>query len=1101
MDSSNTKASNDERSKNVQDLLQVLLSINVINGGSSDTASKMKIHAKNFEAALFAKSSSKKEYMDNMREKVNSMRNTLDTRKKDLELAKRQQQQQQQQSNQNNTQNNTQNSNQNFPQNMNPQMFLNQQAQVRQQVAQQLRNQQQQQQSNQNQNQNQFNNNNNTQQPQNNNNQRPQFTPQQQQIINQMKIAPIPRELLQRLPNIPPNVNTWQQITELAQQNRLTQQDMKIAKDIYKIHQQLLYKAKVQQQRQQQQSNQNSAQNNNTNRNIQQQPQQPPPNSSNDNNTQQQRSASQDVPNVLGQINQIFSSEEQRVLLHEAMEACKDFQKSHFGNSVNDFNKQAFVRKYINQKALRKIQAIKIQQQMNNNSSNQSSNNNTSSNSSSNTTTNSAPIPTTNNNNNSNANNNTQNFNNQYNNNNMNMNNNNNNTQNFNNNNQYNNMNQNNQQRSQNNNNNMNFNNNNNMQKNNNIQSSSSSSASSLNNNQYSNNNNNNNTNNAQKQQRSSIMQSFQPTQQDIEIVKRISNEAANTPLRLSDITNILSPQEKDEIKRKLQMNQQLFAQVSNYTPQVYILTRNENFLKEVLQLRIFVKEIIEKCAKGIFVVKLDTVEKLIMKYQKYWESMKIQILRRQQAIEQQRQQQQQQQQQQSSQKQQQQPQQNSNIINDNLSQTQQRVQGSLQQIQNQLQYQQSPQNQNNVPPHMSKQNYQKQQGKMNSATPSNPVYNTAPPLQATGNLNDHKNSITITSPINNNNPSPSKSNNNLGRKPSIANSRKSVSSSSKKQSPTQSSNNNTPVPTTVNTQAGISSLANTPNLQLGNSPSLINVQNKSQQQQSPSPLSSNIPPSNLSDSSQSIDNPFKDEEMALKQMHIRKAEVISRFKHRKELLSDSPADLFLSTMGDCLGLKDEDIELIKPISQNVADYINGVGKKKVTKAVQKTRDQDVVTVSVDNNRLIMKSKTNPNNRSYKIDEDSLFSMFSSICGEVSSGADILNDKVSVANNHNNNTERKPSLKRSNSNASFSNDLKKRKLSELEVSPANSNASPSSFSMSESKKIKIDSPEDMFNSKPLQDSKLNENKSLGIINENEPTDPNIWDWGFWSNLP
>lgn len=78
--------SNAERAKNVNGLLQVLMDINTLNGGSSDTADKIRIHAKNFEAALFAKSSSKKEYMDSMNEKVAVMRNTYNTRKTPLLL-------------------------------------------------------------------------------------------------------------------------------------------------------------------------------------------------------------------------------------------------------------------------------------------------------------------------------------------------------------------------------------------------------------------------------------------------------------------------------------------------------------------------------------------------------------------------------------------------------------------------------------------------------------------------------------------------------------------------------------------------------------------------------------------------------------------------------------------------------------------------------------------------------------------------------------------------------------------------------------------------------------------------------------------------------
>ena len=152
----------DERSRNVNDLLLVLMDINEINGGNSDTAEKMKVHAKNFEAALYAKSSSKKEYMDSMREKVNAMRNTRDSRKKaavsaatplsagSVNRSMQQNGQQQRQGNMMMNGNYVPNT-----LNMNSQTFMNQQAQARQQAAQQLRTQQQQQQ------------------------QRPQLTPQQ----------------------------------------------------------------------------------------------------------------------------------------------------------------------------------------------------------------------------------------------------------------------------------------------------------------------------------------------------------------------------------------------------------------------------------------------------------------------------------------------------------------------------------------------------------------------------------------------------------------------------------------------------------------------------------------------------------------------------------------------------------------------------------------------------------------------------------------------------------------------------------------------------------------------------------------------------------
>ena len=114
--------------------------------------------------------------------------------------------------------------------NINSQMFFNQQAQVRQQAAQQFRNGV------------------SSNVPANGGAPvRPQLTPQQQQLINEMKNAEIPRELLQRIPNLPPGVNTWQKVTELAQQKRLGPKDLQVAKQVYQMHQQIVFRSKLQQ--------------------------------------------------------------------------------------------------------------------------------------------------------------------------------------------------------------------------------------------------------------------------------------------------------------------------------------------------------------------------------------------------------------------------------------------------------------------------------------------------------------------------------------------------------------------------------------------------------------------------------------------------------------------------------------------------------------------------------------------------------------------------------------------------------------------------------------------------------------------------------------
>lgn len=725
-----------------------------------------------------------------------------------------------------------------------------------------------------------------------------------------------------------------------------------------------------------------------------------------------------EIPNVLGQINQIFTPEEQRALLQEAMEACKNFQKTQFGKNMTDSNRQNFIRKYINQKALKKIQNMRLAQMAANGTSQRP------------------------------------------------------------------------QQRqealSQ-------------MQQ---THSRSASAGVMPNGGQF-----NGNTNNPQatmsqpvsgqqmnrasqtpqqppqqppqqqpqqpaqqgkmQQPRPNVLQAFAPTPQDVETVKRISVEAARTPLRLSDLTNTLSPQEKEEIKRKLQVNQQLFAQVSNYAPHVYVLTKSENFLKEVLQLRIFVKEILEKCTKGVFVVKLDTVDKLVLKYQKYWESMKIQLLRRQQLIQQQQQQQQQL---------------NQDPVGPSISQQQQRVQGSLQQIQQQMQQKQRQQQQRSAPNSSS-----------SMATP-NPAAIAAASAMSNGNnyaASSYQQAMTESNggagPQSNLAGSDPKSGgHNLGymasdtTKPSpsqgispqrdfakvAAANHSRIKSSSTKLSPTNigQSGINTP---SVAAPALVHSRSATP-AAAGTAGSPMGTKNGAPFQKTPSPLT--VP--SMSRQTPSTENrPYKQEENNLRNLNIRKAEIISRFKHRQELFHNSPVDMFLSTLADCIGVKDDQVDIVTHVPQATIDQINGTGKKKLTKATQRVRDQDVVTLAFKGNKLVMESKTSPATRSYRIRPNALASVFRNVYGTTDISDMNFNDTTPRAN---------PSSAQLAS--------RKRKLDENGISPVDSATSHSSSLMGESKKIKIDSPEDLFAGK---DTTKSHATSVSLSN--------IWDWNYWRN--
>ncbi|GCE97574.1 mediator complex subunit [Zygosaccharomyces mellis] len=808
---------------------------------------------------------------------------------------------------------------------------------------------------------------------------------------------------------------------------------------------------------------------------------------------------------MLGQINQIFTPEEQRALLHEAMEACKNFQKTQFGNNMTDSNRQNFIRKYINQKAIKKIQNVRLAQMAASGAAPQQS---AAANAQhhavslqsqpsagvgtagpaggaptggrpSNSTIPGAPTGSSGNG--GAHNNSTSNIHNV-------------------------------------------------------IPSQGTLSV------PYGQSNLRNSTDAAaatqgeapmqqpnrvaQQQPRPSVLQAFAPTPQDVEVVKRISADAARTPLRLSDLTNTLSPQERDEIKRMLQMNQQLFAQVSNYAPQVYVFTKSENFLKEVLQLRIFVKEILEKCAKEIYVVKLDTVEKLVIKYKKYWESMKIQLLRRQQLIQQQQQLQQQKQklavQQQAA---------GNTQAGLNISQQQQRVQGSLQQIQQQMQQKQRQQQQLQQQHQQHQVQQQRQQSQQqaqkvastnnnialaaqNAVTSvSNPSANAASAANVSGApgypppLSDPNVGVSSGSAVGMDAPktglgldfmgspnltkgsppagattgiSPKRD---LAKAAATSNFTKAKSNSLKPSPNASQSNANTPMvvplptgsasatPGVLNTGDGVSPLNGKP----------LTVTNH----KTPSPLTVPSISQVQATASNSDNHPFEEEENALRKMNIRKAEIISRFKHRQEVFSKSPLDMFLSTLADCIGVKDSNVEAVMTIPPAVVEQVNGLGKRKLSKMAQRARDQDVVLVSIkDNNKLVMESKTNPDSQTYQIPTSALESVFKDVYG--------TSDIMTMNFNDPSGTSR--SVSDGAVVGSNQMNARKRKLEDLEISPANSANSPSSSLMSDSKKLKVDSPEDVFLTRYGGDVDAKQSTSA------ELPPINVWDWNYWAKL-
>ena len=236
------------------------------------------------------------------------------------------------------------------------------------------------------------------------------------------------------------------------------------------------------------------------------------------------------------------------------------------------------------------------------------------------------------------------------------------------------------------------------------------------------------------------------------------------------------------------------------------------------------------------------------------------------------------------------------------------------------------------------------------------------------------------------------------------------------------------------------------------------------------------------------IENAFRKEELLLKDLEIRKLEISSRFKHRQEIFKDSPMDLFMSTLGDCLGIKDEEMLTSCTIPKAVVDHINGSGKRKPTKAAQRARDQDSIDISIKDNKLLMKSKFNKSNRSYSIALSNVAAIFKGIGGNFKDLSTLVHSSS-------------PST---SSNMDVGNP-RKRKASVLEISPQDSIASvlsPDSNIMSDSKKIKVDSPDDPFMTKSgatTSEKQEVTNEAPFLTSGTSSEQFNVWDWNNWTS--
>ncbi|CCC71711.1 hypothetical protein NCAS_0I00430 [Naumovozyma castellii] len=118
------------------------------------------------------------------------------------------------------------------------------------------------------------------------------------------------------------------------------------------------------------------------------------------------------------------------------------------------------------------------------------------------------------------------------------------------------------------------------------------------------------------------------PSPEDWSIIKRISSEISKTQFNLSNLSNSLSGREKLDIKKSLSDNQPLFKKVKFFAIAYFIASKDESFLRDFLKLNLFLREIINKINDGVFIINSMIMNKINLKFQKFWEIMSQQYVK-----------------------------------------------------------------------------------------------------------------------------------------------------------------------------------------------------------------------------------------------------------------------------------------------------------------------------------------------------------------------------------------------------------------------------------------------------------------------------------------
>lgn len=108
--------------------------------------------------------------------------------------------------------------------------------------------------------------------------------------------------------------------------------------------------------------------------------------------------------------------------------------------------------------------------------------------------------------------------------------------------------------------------------------------------------------------------------------LRQLIEEVSRNHVNLKDVTNVLSPQDKNLVKETMQKVSQQYSTVDSIISYFFILTKNIEGTKRLIQMKYMTKNIMESLQRGIFLATPDLTEKLRVQYAKYFDYVREQF-------------------------------------------------------------------------------------------------------------------------------------------------------------------------------------------------------------------------------------------------------------------------------------------------------------------------------------------------------------------------------------------------------------------------------------------------------------------------------------------